>query len=256
MQVPDPTGTVMATHAEYSTGIHFTITSGGTFAIFESRGILALFINAIVLLSLPNTIIYYVALYCVGLISTIYASCQNEILNIPNLIAGYTSRMASYTGAYRHLTKQWDKPHHELMPLNAAATREMAKEVFAPFIKDGTLNDKEIEAISQFMLAKLDVNAKVGENGKAIEMNEYIRSATQDEPVNVRAVASLFDHDRKVPCMERLMNDQPFTPSALGMPDFHIPGCGSEEKPESKDANPVEQPECKPAEQERATQAV
>lgn len=86
--------------------VHFHIK--GEFSMFDTTVFVTQAVNAIVIMSIPGTLVCFVALYCIGRVSTIYYRAQSQRVNIQDMMRRLTARAITAVSTFRSIAAGGD----------------------------------------------------------------------------------------------------------------------------------------------------
>merc|ERR1719387_2389431 len=101
MAVPDPSSTRLSYRRRRSYGLLVEVKGQNTFTYFNHFALLSVVVNAIVIISFPASIVYWIMLYGAGMLSDIYYKAACQEFDIYKSFAGVGSRMIAATIAFR-----------------------------------------------------------------------------------------------------------------------------------------------------------
>merc|ERR1712032_1744077 len=148
----------------YSYGVSVHVHASGSFHFFDYNAMLLVISSSIVFLSLPNTIMRFIALFFVGGLSRIYTSVACETFDLVKRLHCVCARLLGYKEWFHSLTEQKDKLREEALKSNMI-------EVLQEEQNSGVLCEDEINMLSSYMFAQLDTDKK-----GAVELLEFLRA--------------------------------------------------------------------------------
>eukprot|EP00927_Polykrikos_kofoidii_P086516 TRINITY_DN9719_c0_g1_i3.p1 TRINITY_DN9719_c0_g1~~TRINITY_DN9719_c0_g1_i3.p1 ORF type:complete len:852 (-),score=159.73 TRINITY_DN9719_c0_g1_i3:263-2818(-) len=182
------TGTHFVRHAH---GVNIEFGFDGYFANFSLAALLQGLINAIVMLSIPVNVVRMIALYGVGLTSSIYYNVLRERFAIINRFHGLSARMMTASAAFKSLTSQLYIPAEDLAPLMQDEIATLVEGTFATEMQKGILDTKECEEFTYVMMNSLDP-----EDAGAIDYSVFVHACSSGEAVRSSHMTSFFDLER------------------------------------------------------------
>eukprot|EP00929_Paragymnodinium_shiwhaense_P094041 TRINITY_DN5441_c0_g2_i1.p1 TRINITY_DN5441_c0_g2~~TRINITY_DN5441_c0_g2_i1.p1 ORF type:complete len:568 (-),score=87.51 TRINITY_DN5441_c0_g2_i1:212-1807(-) len=189
----------------YQFGVSISTEVVGTFQEFNYNQLTNFIVSQMVILSLPKTIVTFVALLAVGVLSAVYQAAANQKLVIKKRIAGFCTRLMGHTETYKKITGS-EKVD---FVMNAEQIQSMLKAVFHAQMQSGELDEKEVAGLTATVMEELDQDGK----GQVTAEN-FLNACTGNEDITVSAVAALFDKDRSPGIGERIFgNIRPSDPS-------------------------------------------
>lgn len=178
----------------YSYGITFEFDKTGSFSFFNPNSLLTAIVNIIVIFGVPLQIIWYIAVYGVGTVSTVYGSVLRQRFSIFHQFHGLSTRMMVSSMAFRALTKQWDTRIEDLKPMSFEQVSRLMMEVHNRDItqENSKMNAMELQKLANVVIAHLDLDAN-----KSITYDEFVHSCASLEHVNAQTMLKFFDEDRR-----------------------------------------------------------
>jgi len=146
-------------------------------------------VAAAVLMQVPQVIVGFVALYCMGLVSEIHRRAKRTRLNLFALFHSAAAKFMLAEVAFRGLIGGvWHGSATTLKHLTRTTLLRRLKDVFNEHILDGTLQEDELERMSAVIFSGMDTN-KDG----MVSCNEFIHTLTDDGEIDMRKMALMFD---------------------------------------------------------------
>eukprot|EP00931_Biecheleriopsis_adriatica_P042771 TRINITY_DN24399_c0_g1_i1.p1 TRINITY_DN24399_c0_g1~~TRINITY_DN24399_c0_g1_i1.p1 ORF type:complete len:436 (+),score=49.61 TRINITY_DN24399_c0_g1_i1:379-1686(+) len=113
--------------------------------------------------------------------------------------------MSVYAAAYRTITHQVGSTGRQLRGIDHIELGLMLKDIFASEEgASGVLDDKELEMLARFMIKRVDTTGT-----GTFSYDNFVRTCSQQEPMDMSLIARLFDMDRKPSFLERLLSEKP-----------------------------------------------
>jgi hypothetical protein len=214
-----------------SRGLSFHVSTRGTYAYPSQAKLTTAIVNSIVILTMPNKIMMFVAMFALSLISEIYRECARERLNISNQFFGVVARYMNHVVNFRYMTKQGQTDLAKMKGMDYALFRKHMRAVFEEDLHHpetnpkGSLEEEEFTQITRILMYHLDKdnhkkNEQIIKEAKKarrsvdirvedgdIGMDEYITASGSNEVVQMRQIVKFFDDERKKSCMEKLFDD-------------------------------------------------
>eukprot|EP00929_Paragymnodinium_shiwhaense_P123786 TRINITY_DN9805_c0_g1_i1.p1 TRINITY_DN9805_c0_g1~~TRINITY_DN9805_c0_g1_i1.p1 ORF type:complete len:531 (-),score=119.00 TRINITY_DN9805_c0_g1_i1:453-2045(-) len=185
--VPDPDTEVGSYRYRYMYGVSFNTEVVGTFHEFDYNQLITFLCAQLVILGLPPTIVSFVALYLVGVLSHVYQTAANQKLIIKKKIAGFCTRLMGHTQTFKKITGQESVDFE----MSSDDLTTVLQEVFSAQVKNGMLCEKEVEAMASTVMEHLDKDG-----GGVVTAGEFLEACSANEDISVSAVAKLFDKER------------------------------------------------------------
>jgi len=177
----------------YAYGVSVNFKAQGTFMQWDYQLLVTAFVTQIVILSVPATIISFIALYGAGLASKIYSRVANEPLSIVDQFHGFCARLLVSAQGFRSINEGGGKN------LNRGKLLERISEAFYKPIQDGTLQAEEVARLADAVHTGLDPLREGG-----ISVYEFIRASSSNEALRMKEIAAYFDDHRSVGCLEKI----------------------------------------------------
>jgi len=195
-QLPQPGQTEISYRQRKSYGVAFKFEAKGAFDHVDPAGFMTLFVNALVLLTLPGKVIALLAVMCVGSLSAIYNRAQTETLDLEARFHGHMSRTMGYVQTFKAMSGVDGK-------LSRKEFDAGTQEIFQDELKDGgSLNHDELGRMVSFIMLALDPS---GSND--VSLPEFLNSVQSNETVGLKELSNFFDKERKVSILEKLLSD-------------------------------------------------
>lgn len=179
-------------------GIGVEFDAGGVFYFFRFENLLTGIVSAVVIMNLPATIIKFVILYCMGLVSTIYRNAQRKPLKIYANFHGVIARMFITASLFRGLLlrreKQpriWDETVCEKKGLTRLDLSQHVKDVLAHWVMSGDLSSEELATLVAVVLEGLDS----GHNDE-VNLNEFVHACTSTDTMTMNDMTMFFKSSR------------------------------------------------------------
>jgi len=188
----------------YAYGVVVVAQGKGRFGKFDPFSLLTAVCNAIVMVAIPAEIIYWISLYCAGLLSKIYCKAALEYLHVYKDFPGISVRMITAVSAFRALTKQLETPCGSLGPMTVEDVRSCMTDILHRDIQSKVLDNHEIEALVACTLDSLD-HDKLGN----VLMDDFLHAAAGKETMNMGDIAQFFDVDRRKGWLEMMFDATP-----------------------------------------------
>ncbi|CAE7345112.1 HERC1 [Symbiodinium sp. CCMP2592] len=189
-----PAGTSMvAEHQIYMYGVTPRFRIEGDFRFFSHTPIMTWIISATVLFGLPALLMRYLVEFMLGVPSQIYRRETCRPFDIYDHLRKTQARMLSSHAAYSVLSSSGS--------LDKVSLEKYLQELYDVQIRDGTLQQKEMERLWRATMTGFDVD----ESGK-ISLAEFVGAASMVDDLQLDDIVHFLDADRKVPCLERLMD--------------------------------------------------
>eukprot|EP00929_Paragymnodinium_shiwhaense_P042147 TRINITY_DN21862_c0_g1_i3.p1 TRINITY_DN21862_c0_g1~~TRINITY_DN21862_c0_g1_i3.p1 ORF type:complete len:570 (-),score=104.67 TRINITY_DN21862_c0_g1_i3:291-2000(-) len=170
----------------------------GTFTEFDYDQLIKFLAAQLVILGLPTQVVTYVALCCVGVLSTVYDRAVNRRFHINNKLSGFCTRLIGHTETFKAVTGK----SQGVKELSAEDLAKSLRVSFDSQFENGTLDDKEVMTLATTVLDHLDE----GGSGTVTAV-EFLKSSTGNEDMSMPVVAKLFDQDRKPGIGEKLFSN-------------------------------------------------
>eukprot|EP00929_Paragymnodinium_shiwhaense_P056856 TRINITY_DN28465_c0_g1_i1.p1 TRINITY_DN28465_c0_g1~~TRINITY_DN28465_c0_g1_i1.p1 ORF type:complete len:677 (+),score=143.86 TRINITY_DN28465_c0_g1_i1:190-2220(+) len=207
----DDEGTIE--RSQYLYGINVITSSSGEFRFFDLAGFVTGIVNTYVILTFPMMVIQFIALYCVGQVSSIYYEAKRTPFSIFDFFHGICARMMVATVGYRGLKGgMWEGKATDLGGLELDVMKTALEDSFAKHIHNGTLQDREVRRLCRVMYAGFAKFAE-GETDTAregtleVSYDDFLEACLSNEHVDMSKFANFFDEDRKPSFIERLLDD-------------------------------------------------
>lgn len=179
----------------YGMGISVSVQARGSFKFFDYNALLLVITSSVVLLSVPGTIMGFIAMYAVGRLSKVYSALAVENFAIVDRFHCVCARLLGYKSSFNMLT-------NGTMMLSADDLDANLQDVLKSEIDSGVLNKEEIDKLSKFMYGEMDA----GGDGH-IALGEYLRACNNNEAVKISDLTTFFDGDAKQSMLECLLSD-------------------------------------------------
>ncbi|CAD7929134.1 unnamed protein product [Amoebophrya sp. A25] len=199
---------VLKTKKQHGVRLSFRMT--GRFGYFSTSIFIGSLTSAIVLLELPGKAVMLLALFCLGLLSRVYYSCQSQRLNLRHQVHGFAARMINAKKSYEQILGE----HKLSSSLDRATLGREMKQAFhhlcEEFDEEGNpipddnkpLQAAEVEKMCDLVYHGLDEDQEGG-----ISLDEYVDASTSNEVLRVGQICQFFDDERPKTCLERVFDD-------------------------------------------------
>ncbi|CAD7941226.1 unnamed protein product [Amoebophrya sp. A120] len=199
---------ILKTKKQHGVKLNFRFT--GRLGYFSTSIFLGSLTSAIVLLELPGKAVMLLALFCLGLLSRVYYSCQSQRLNLRHQVHGFAARLINAKKSYEAIVKS-DKMDTHLD--RATLAKEMTesfhhlceeKDEHGEPIADPNkpLQKEELEKMTELVYQGLDADHE-----GSISLDEYVDASTSNEVLRVDQIVQFFDDQRQRSCLEKLFDD-------------------------------------------------
>eukprot|EP00440_Ansanella_granifera_P047907 gb/GFBE01051892.1/.p1 GENE.gb/GFBE01051892.1/~~gb/GFBE01051892.1/.p1 ORF type:complete len:644 (+),score=88.25 gb/GFBE01051892.1/:1-1932(+) len=192
--------------ARVSRGISIRLVAQGRLDFFDFNQLTTAVVNAFVIISMPATIVAFIALSCLGTHSRIYSAAQSSKMSIAGECRAAVARLMSAYASYKTIPSAADGV------LSQKDVDDLMQKILGPLITDGTLNSMEIAHLAAFTTA---AHSKTETSGQ-LDLESYLRLQAYDESVQLKDLAALFDHDRKLGYLENFFQDSDFSQKRRG----------------------------------------
>lgn len=169
----------------------FAIVNG--YAIFEQLTILWIW------LQLPSVVIYLIATFMLGTMSTVYSRALHQQAGMMNSSKGIAARLMSNSSAF-----------YDLKDDEEGVTKERLLQRFMYILKyEADLDANETAKLCDFLYkAILNVPPGQTELPKAIDISSFCAVCASNEPLTFQVLQDFFDCHRRVGILERCFQDQ------------------------------------------------
>lgn len=199
----------------YQYGITLEIFARGKFGFFDYGALITGLVNALVLLSLPIAVIKLCALYLCGPISKVYNRTVDAPLDISGAIYGALVRKCISGKTFKLIAGETTENPDTV---EGPQLQKMFSESLLSCIKNGVLDEGEIQQMTKLVLAGLDTT-KTGD----INLEDWCEAASYGEAVQSTELGDLFDEHRKKGFIEQTFTDskmqQLLNPSQISQMD-------------------------------------
>lgn len=193
----DPGADEASFRERYAYGVAVTMKARGSVRGFNTFAMLTIIVNAIVILSFPVQIIYWIALYCAGLPSKIYRNAACEQLDIFKDLPGIVSRQMIAAQGFKQICNAENSlTHNDVVHL--------VRTIMNKHMAENRIDEDELQAFVACWMEKLDADAS-----GYVQIDEFLEACGCKETMDLTSVAHFFDVERKRGIMERIFMSIP-----------------------------------------------
>lgn len=196
-----PNRNATGTRTKYQYGVSVRTVTLGHLSDTVVYRILDMLVNALVIVAVPASIMYWFILYGTGRLSDIYYKAACEELNVKKDCAGVVCRMMAAASAFRVMSRQADVPPGDVGPM---AFDDVLACVAACFddLRGKLLDDAELDNLANTIVHRLQK-----EGSEVITLQSYVDACAGCENMDLETVAHIFDADRKRTVIEKVFDD-------------------------------------------------
>jgi len=181
-------GRPIVSRSRRTMGASVSLKVTGAFERFDFERTLRFFVDSIVLMQVPIYFIRFLALFCMGSLSSVYRRARSTKVSLFRDFTSALARMMVASSAYRHLIgAAWDDPATELPGLTQGMMFEQMRDVFAEPIQSGVLQVDDLRRMTATLFTNLDKDG-TGEIG----CSEFIQAFISHDAIKVEDVAHFF----------------------------------------------------------------
>jgi len=212
-EVPDYQDGAGSYRFRYSYGISLEIKARGSFAYFDPAGLITSIVNMIVLLQFPQQFIMFIALFCIGITSSVYYRAAIEEIDIQTASAGLVSRAMVGAGFFNDSSNGKKSGEHACVPMSKLDEdlRDMLKEYM---VLGGAIDEDEFTALREEIATGLKkpldgygIPRKSLVDGEDLALGDWLELFTRNEYIKVEELVQFYDVDRPRTILERCFTD-------------------------------------------------
>lgn len=204
----------------YTHGVRIRIETRGKFDFVDFNSIYLNCVSIMVLMALPGKVIYYLTMYGLGHMSSIYRRVICTDFDIIEQVAGMTTRLMANSTSFVHL----QDIHGKDINHSGVSKHRMAERIVRVMHKKHQLDEVEVSNFVQFcfdimqteeketnllrkassFISQLKQSSSSQSLTEMINMDRFSNAVMSAEPISFDDVVDLFDKHRKHSIMERM----------------------------------------------------
>eukprot|EP00931_Biecheleriopsis_adriatica_P120223 TRINITY_DN95347_c0_g1_i1.p1 TRINITY_DN95347_c0_g1~~TRINITY_DN95347_c0_g1_i1.p1 ORF type:complete len:768 (-),score=109.89 TRINITY_DN95347_c0_g1_i1:141-2180(-) len=212
IDIPSPFDSSARARSRYSYGIAIEAKGGGTMAAFHFTNLMSELVNWLVLLSLPDVVVSFIALHLIGLLSKVYKAAACEVLSIQEKVIGVCARLAAYEFSFRAMSEQMECSSGQLQKMSVQSMLETFQLLFRAEGHDHGLDDFELHHMAQYVVQKMDSDR----NG-LVSMYDFVTGCSRNEPMGLALLGSFFSANHSPSILEKAFSERKFFQEAEGV---------------------------------------
>lgn len=190
--------------AQYS-GVYVRVRGHGAIKVFDLPGLLSFLVQACVVMTLPSIVCRFIALHCLGHLSTIYRSALNSQLNFSRLVSTFALDILSSV----LMVQQVEEGSPKVLMKQALVLLEQDKNLKAA---DGSIcvrqNSKDAFFCRFAEKPELPLDVERGHkqastNSEIIDLKPSVATICAESYTGIQDVLKLIDPHRQVGLLER-----------------------------------------------------
>jgi len=195
-------GMTKAQHSRRAQGVALSARVRGTIYTFSWIQVVRGCVDVIVVLHVPHYIVYFIAMYLLGLISEVYRNAAQARFNVFNHFHSSVAKLILSEVAFRGIVGDFESDMHDLPGMTPNMLFYRLQDIFKHYVDSGVLSMEEVMGMCAVTFNVMDKDA----NGE-IACAEFIEASTDDGEINLNRLAMFFDNDQNIGVLRRLLDD-------------------------------------------------
>jgi len=183
-------------------GVALDVFVKGTMYTFSWYRFVRGFVDILVLMQIPSSVVQFVAMYLMGVTSEVYRNTARTKLNIFGKFHNTVSKLMLAEVAFRGLVGDYSNGIEQLQSLTLPLLLSRLQDLFLGQSRTGELKDEEIVrmACAVFVTMDTDSDGQIG-------CREFIESCTNDGELTMQRMAQFFHRDTGIRSLRRFLDD-------------------------------------------------
>jgi len=161
------------------------------YQVFDLSTFVENVVNVLVILRLPQVVVQFIALYCLGIVSKIYRGLHSAKINIFSQLHSYVSRHLLAVAGFRGLVGQWEGRVSALPSLTRKQLQNYLEDVFAEEFDKQILNPEDLRRMVNVVFLQLDSDDSGG-----IGFREFVHACNKQDDCELETLAHFFRKDK------------------------------------------------------------
>jgi len=166
-------------------GVDMNVHVRGRISTWSLKSFVQGAVDILVVLSIPRTILYFLAMYMMGPISQVYRGAARSRLNIFSKFHSSIAKMLLAEVAYRGLVNDFTSHLNDLCSVTPSSLLQRLVDIF-----DGLLQEEEILKLAAVVFKNMDQDST-----DEIGAKEFMKSCTDDGEMGLATLVRFFRHN-------------------------------------------------------------